>query len=77
MKCYTLNSKKKFKNGIFDSKSNEDPSYINENKISGHGKPITFKQLKDMLEKGENSMVKIKYIGVKGTGFFLNKIFHQ
>ena len=48
--------------------SNEDSNYINENQIKGHGNPITLKQLKDMIEKGENSMVKIETIEGIATG---------
>ena len=45
-------------------------NFTNENKIEGHGKPIPTKQLIDIIKKGQNAMVKIKYIEVKGTGFF-------
>ena len=55
------------------SKNNEDSIYIKENKIEGHGKPIPTKQLIDIIKKGENAMVKIKYIEVKGTGFFFKQ----
>ena len=60
-----------------NSKTKKASNYINENQIKGHGNPITLKQLKEIAEKGENSIVKIETIGVKGTGFFLNKIFLQ
>ena len=63
--------------GNTNSNTNEDLNYINENNIQGHGNPISFIQLKDILEKGENSMVKIETIGKIGAGFFFNKIFQQ
>ena len=56
-----------------NSKTNEDSKYINEKKIKGHGNPLTLKQLKDLFEKGDNSMVKIEYFGEKGTGFFFKQ----
>ena len=56
-----------------NSKTNDDSNYINENQIKGHGNPISLKQLKDILEKGENSMIKIETIGIKGTGFFFKQ----
>ena len=55
------------------SNTNKDSIYIKENKIEGHGKPMPLKQLKDIIKKGENAMVKIKYIEVKGTGFFFKQ----
>ena len=59
--------------GNTSSNTNEDTNYTNENKIQGHGNPITLEQLKDIIEKGENAMIKIIYIGVKGTGFFFKQ----
>ena len=55
------------------SNTKEETNYINENKIHEHGNPIPLKQLQDKLKKGENAMVKIKYIEVKGTGFFFKQ----
>ena len=55
------------------SKTNDDSNYINEKMIQGHGNPISLKQLKDIAEKGENSMVKIELVGIKGTGFFFKQ----
>ena len=51
--------------------------YINEKKIKGHGNPISFKDLRKLEEKSDNSMCKIEYKGNIGTAFFLSKIFHQ
>ncbi len=62
--------------GAGTSNIGEDSGYINQKKIPGHW-TTPLKQIKDKIEKGENAMVKIIYIGVKGSGFFLNKIFHQ
>ena len=63
--------------GNTSSNTNENTNYINEKKIPGHGNPIPLKQIKDKIEKGENAMVKIIYIGVKGrvkgTGFFFKQ----
>ena len=59
--------------GCSNSTNTKDTNYINEDKIEGHGNPITLKQLKDIIEKGENGIVKIKYIEVKGTGFFFKQ----
>ena len=59
--------------GNTNSNTNEDSNYINENQIKGHGNPITLKQLKEIAEKGENSIVKIETIGQKGTGFFFKQ----
>ena len=46
-----------------------DSKYTNETKIPGHSNPIPLKQIK----KGKNAMVKIIYIGVKGSGFFFKQ----
>lgn len=53
--------------------------YINEKVIEGHGhgNPITFTELKNLINKVEKSMCKIKGIGEKGTGFLLDKIFQK
>ena len=59
--------------GVASSNIGEDSGYINEKKIPGHGNPIPLKQIKDKIEKGENAMVKIIYIGVKGSGFFFKQ----
>ena len=56
-----------------NSITNEDSNYINEIKIPGHGNPLTIKQLKDSLKKGENSTFKIEFFGQKGTGFFFKQ----
>ncbi len=63
--------------GTENSTNNDDSKYNKEKIVKGHGNPISIKQLKDIIEKGENSIFKIDYFGVKGTGFFLNKIFQQ
>ena len=60
-----------------NSTNNDDSKYIKEKIVKGHGNPISIKQLKDIIEKCENSTFKIDYFGAKGTGFFLNKIFQQ
>ena len=44
-----------------------------ENIVKGHENPISIKQLKDIIEKGENSIFKIDYFGEKGTGFFFQQ----
>ena len=54
-----------------NSTNNDDSKYIKEKIVKGHGNPISIKQLKDIIEKGENSMFKIEYFGEKGRGFFL------
>ena len=59
--------------GNTSSNTNEDTNYTNENKIEGHGNPITLEKLKDIIEKGENAMVKIKFFGLTGTGFFFKQ----
>ena len=59
--------------GTTNSITDKDSNYINEKTIKGHGNPITIKQLKDIIEKGENSMFKIDYFGEKGTGFFFKQ----
>ena len=48
--------------------------YENEMKIIGNGDPISFKRLEELKEKSENSTCKINYMGILGTGFFLNII---
>jgi hypothetical protein len=55
------------------SNTKEETNYINEKVIEGHGNPIPTKQLIDIIEKGENAMVKINYIGLTGTGFFFKQ----
>ena len=55
------------------STNNDDSKYIKEKIVKGHGNPISIKQLKDLYEKGENSIFKIDYFGVKGTGFFFQQ----
>ena len=45
-------------------------SYINEGKIIGHGKPITFLQLRELEQKSINSTCKIFFNGKIGSGFF-------
>ena len=47
--------------------------YIHEQIIKGHGAPIPIDKLKDLFEKAENAMVKIKFIEIKGTGFFFKQ----
>ena len=46
--------------------------YVYEQKIKGHGTPISINKLKYFCEKAENSMCKIKYFGTTGTGFFFS-----
>ena len=53
-----------------NSTNNDESKYIKEKIVKGHGNPISIKQLKDLFEKGENSICKIEYFGEKGTGFF-------
>ena len=55
------------------STNNDDSKYIKEKIVKGHGNPISIKQLKDIIEKGENSIVKIQYIEKIGTGFFFKQ----
>ena len=55
------------------STKNDDSKYIKEKIVKGHGNPISIKQLKDIIEKGENSTFKIDYFGEKGTGFFFQQ----
>ena len=47
--------------------------YINEKKIKGHGNPISFKDLRKLEEKSDNSMCKIEYKGNIGTAFFFRQ----
>ena len=64
-----------------NSTNNDDSKYIKEKIVKGHkekivkghGNPISIKQLKDIIEKGENSTFKIHYFGEKGTGFFFQQ----
>ncbi len=56
-----------------NSTKNDDSKYIKEKIVKGHGNPISIKQLKDIIEKGENSIFKIDYLGEKGTGFFFQQ----
>ncbi len=62
--------------GISSSNTKEDTNYINESKIEGHGNTIPTKQLKDIIKKGENAMVKIKYIYFFFLRIILMHIFH-
>ena len=48
-------------------------SYIPEQKIIGHGAPISTDKLKILIEKAENAICKIKYFGKRGTGFFFQQ----
>ena len=45
-------------------------SYINEGKIIGHGKPITFLKLRELEQKSINSTCKISNNKLIGSGFF-------
>ncbi len=44
-----------------------------EQKIKGHGAPISTDKLKVLIEKAENAMCKIIYFGTTGTGFFFQQ----
>ena len=46
--------------------------YVLEQKIIGHGAPIPIDKLKELIEKAENAICKIKYFGT-GTGFFFQQ----
>ena len=48
-------------------------SYINEGKIIGHGKPITFLKLRELEQKSINSTCKISNNKLIGSGFFFKQ----
>ena len=47
--------------------------YVHEKKIKSHGTFISVDKLKYFFEKAENSMCKIKYFQITGTGFFFQQ----
>ena len=53
--------------------TNDDSNYIKEISINGHGNPLSGHKLNDLLEKAQNSICKIEYIGEKGIGFFFQQ----
>ncbi len=61
------------------SKSNYYSSYVNEQYIEEHGKPIPFNKIDDIKQIGKNSICKIKYYEknndkyYSGTGFFFQQ----